>query len=394
VKCGAKCGDTCCCIAGVGDCALQREKKPVPKYVVNLDLEPEQRFTDLAKSHKTYYDALTLALKAMFQGDKYDQFLDAIVLPEETQRELQGLADALGVSLKTLYLGEFYYELDALSTAEERANYPPEFRALGTRACTGIVAQASDGTVYHGRNQDYPPPFSPLQYDAEFQKGGKTIYEATNFIGIVSIGGTCMVPGGFSVEINARDTEATLATFLADAKASKPTVSNLVRQACARGGDFESAVKFLSESPALGAANYYIVAGAKAGEGAVITRNASGVDTDVQRLSQGYPADKPWYLLQDNYDRWDQSVHPAPILPGVFGDDLRRKSGHELMAALSPDDFNLDTLWALMSDDGASTLGAGHWGIYNQATIHTELVVPSTGEYHSYQGHQVVATLV
>lgn len=124
----------------------------------------------------------------------------------------------------------------------------------------------------------------------------------------------------------------------------------------------------------------------------MITRNATGVDTDILRMQDGFPSGAPWYLLQDNYDHWDNSIHPAPLLPNIFGDDLLRKSGHELMSQLTPDNFGLDELWEIMSDDGASTLGSGHWGLYNQATIHTEVVVPATGEYHSYQGHQVVAS--
>lgn len=394
VKCGAKCGDTCCCASGVADCAVKRKKVPLPKYVINLDLAPEKRFAAIAHEHKTYYAALTVVLKQMFKGDKYKQFLNSIVLPDEQRRELQGVADAVGVSFETVLLGEFYYELDELSLKADKVQWPQEWQGIGVAACTGIVAQDSDGTVYHGRNQDYPPPFSPLQYDAVFQRDGKTLFEATNFAGIVSIGGTCMVSGSFSVEINARDHKGQLDVFMADAAAGKPSVANLVRQACTRGGDFESAVTFLAETPALGASNYFIVAGAKPGEGAVITRNATGTDTDIQRLSQGYPANAPWYLLQTNYDRWDTTTHPAPLLPSVFGDDLRNKSGHALMAQLTPRNFGLDELWEVMSDDGASTLGAGHWGMYNQATIHTELIVPATGEYHSYEGHQVIATSV
>merc|ERR1711879_1130182 len=171
----------------------------------------------------------------------------------------------------------------------------------------------------------------------------------------------------------------------ADAAAGKPISASLVRQACARGGDFEDAVKFLSETPALGASSYMVVAGAKAGEGAVISRNGTGIDTDVQRLSQGYPTDAPWYLLQDNYDHWDPTTHPAPEpFTLTNGDDLRRKSGHEIMASLSPSKFGTEDMWAVMSNDGASTIGSGNWGIFNPATIHTEIIVPETGEYHSY----------
>merc|ERR1712151_1470384 len=79
------------------------------------------------------------------------------------------------------------------------------YNRVGTQSCTGIVAQNANGTIFHGRNQDYPPPFSPLQYDGTFMKNGKILFEATTFAGIVGVGGTCMVPGGWSVSINARD---------------------------------------------------------------------------------------------------------------------------------------------------------------------------------------------
>jgi len=277
---------------------------------------------------------------------------------------------------------------------KEKQSWPAVWKESGPAACSGIIAQDRNGTVYHGRNQDYPPPFSPLQYDAVFQKQGKTVFEATNFAGIVSIGGTCMVPGKFSVEINARERPGDLATYMADAAAGKPSAANLVRQACTKAQDFESAVKLLSEIPVLGAANYYLVAGARPGEGAVITRNSTGIATNIQRLAQGFPADNPWYLLQTNYDRWDNSTHPAPLLPGIFGNDLRDQSGHALMSQLSPENFSLEALWQVMSDDGASTLGSGHWGIYNQATIHTEVIIPATSEYHSYEGHQVLSQVL
>merc|ERR550532_608780 len=222
----------------------------------------------------------------MFSGSQVDQFLQTVVMSNETLGEMQGLANILEQPLSTVLLGEFYYELDALQ--KDKSSYPAEFLGLGTAACTGIVAQGSDGTIYHGRNQDYPPPFSTLAYQGDVQKGGKTSYISTTFMGISSIGGTCMVPGAFSVEINARGSPSNFDAYLADAAAGKPTASRLVREACARGGDFESAVKYLSETPILGTNVYYVVAGAKPGEGAIISREASGVNSDILRLSQGF----------------------------------------------------------------------------------------------------------
>lgn len=350
--------------------------------MINLDLEPEDRYTEIAKDHKTYYGVLATFLKGMFSDDLTKQFFATLKLANETRRELTGLAAALGVSLDTVFLGEFYYELEIL---HQRAG-------IGRAACSGIVAQGSDGTVYHGRNQDYPPPFSLMQFEATFMKNGKALFEATNFAGIVGIGGTCMVSGGFSVEINAREHHhLVVEDFMADAAAGKPSVTSLVREACTRfgAGEFESALEFLANTPALGVPNYYVMAGARRGEGAVITRNASGIDTDIQRLGkQGYPAGAPWYLLQTNYDHWDNTIHPAPLLPALYGDDLRRVSGEQLMAQRSPDTFNLEVLWEVMSDSGSST--GVKWPLYNMATIHTELMIPATGHYETYAGHEVV----
>lgn len=360
-------------------------KNPIKKYTINLDLPPEQRYTELMKDHKTYYMIMVQALKVMFRSNEAKQFINATVLPEEYRRELQGIADATGATYDQVLMGEMFYELNAISK-----NPIEGWGDIAARACTGIVAQNSNGTVMHARNQDYPPPFSPLQYDGTYMKDGKVLFEATNFAGIVGIGGTCMVPGKFSAECNARhDNHVTLAQYLERTSAGKAHFPMLLRDACANSGNFESAVKYLSKTPMI-STGYYTVAGAAPGEGAIVTRNASGTDTDVRRLSAGWPegGSKPWYLVQTNFDYWDHSVHPAPLAPKLFGDDKRFEMGVKLMAAIGPDNVNLERLWEVMTDNGNTS--RQRWGIFNAATIHTELVVPATGEYHTYLRHSVI----
>lgn len=365
------------------------KKKPLKKYTIDLDLEPEQRFAELMKDHKNYYKTLAQALKLIFKSDAAHQFLNATEtgLPDEYRRELQGIADATGVTLEHVLMGEFYYELSKMGEDE----LPAEWGNIATAACTGIVAQSTDGVVMHARNQDYPPPFSALQFDGLFTKNGKVLYEATNFAGIAGIGGTCMVPGGFSAEANARDDpNASFQKYLNDAAAGVAHFPRILRDACTKASDFESAVAYLSQTPMI-ATGYFTVAGAAPGEGAIVTRNASGTDTDVRRLEAGWPEgqdEKPWYLVQTNYDYWDNSVHPAPILPSIFGDDNRSASAIKLMADLGPDNVNLETLWGVMSDTGKST--GVKWGVYNQATIHTELIIPKHNMYQTYLRHNIV----
>jgi len=339
---------------------------------INLDLAPEERFKELVLDHKNYIKVVVDALKLLFGGKSGKAFLNATNVVEEHRREMQGIADALGLTYEDALMANFFYELSDVTE-----NLPEEWKNVATQSCTGIVAQDTDGTVYHGRNQDYPPPFSPLQYDGTFIKGGKVVFEGTSFAGTIGMGGTCMVPGKWSGELNARSSyKSTLQQSMDFASKGYFSFPVLLREGCQRGGDFDSAVKYLSETPMI-QPGYITIAGAAPGEGAILTRNASGAATDILRLNDGFPADKPWYLIQTNYDHWK----PAPKF------DDRRDNGKANMEAMGQSNLTLDTLWGIMSNTGGPFGGRG---VYNQATIHTELVIPAKGEYHTYLRHNII----
>jgi len=364
------------------------KQKPLQKYTIDLDLAPEQRFVEVVKDHERYVKALVSILKGLFSGDAAKEFLAKAVVAEENRREMQGIADALGLDYQDALLAHYFYEVSGLPGVSE--TLPEEWRQVATRSCTGIVAQDSNGTVMMARNQDYPPPLSPLQFDGTFIKGGKVLYEATSFAGNVGIGGTCMVPGKFSAEINAREANTpSQAEILASVAAGKPCFPMLLRQACERASDFEDAVEFFSDADMI-LGGYVTVAGAAPGEGAIVTRNATGGnETDVLRLADGYPrdSDDPWFLVQTNYDHWEK----APTA------DDRRDQGICLMGNLGQDAVDLDELWKVMSVQGS--LGKDGKcravrGVYNVATIHTELVIPVAGEYHTYLRHNIIEDVV
>lgn len=347
-------------------------RKPLKHYTINLDLEPEERFKELVIDHKDSILILVQALKLIFSSANAHKFLNATNVSDEHRREMQGIATALGLTYEEALMANFFYELSDCT-----ADLPEEWRSVATRACTGIVAQASNGTVMHARNQDYPPPFSVVEYDGTFMKGGKVLFEGTSFAGTIGIGGTCMVPGKWSAEINARKAHgANLQEAIDRVSKGYPAFPSLLRQGCELGGDFEAGVKYLSETPMI-TSGYFTIAGAAPGEGAILTRNFSGVDTDILRLKDGRPADKPWFLIQTNYDHWTEAPKS----------DDRRDNGIKSMEAVGPGNLSLDALWGVMSDTGA---GSGTRGVYNSATIHTELIVPATGEYHTYMRHNII----
>merc|ERR1712000_173215 len=208
-------------------------------------------------------------------------------------------------------------------------------------------------------------------------KDGKVLFEGTSFASITGMGGNCMVPGKWSAEINARSSKKpSLQQAMEHASKGWVGYPQLLRKGCENGGDFEAGLKFLTETPMI-ANGYITIAGVAPGEGAILTRNGTGTDTDILRLKDGHPADKPWYVIETNYDHWTDA--PAS--------DDRRDNGIKSMEALGPDNVNLDTLWGVMSDTGK---GSGTRGVYNQATVSTQFAVPATSEFHSYMGHNII----
>jgi len=348
---------------------------PLKKYTINLDLEPEDRWTEIATDHLSEIKSILTILRPLFSGDAQKQLLNAVIVPDEFKRELEGLAKVVNATYMDALMATMFYEVSAVSE-----DLPEEWKFVGTKACTGIVAQNSNGTVFHARNQDYPPPFAPLQYDGIFMKNGEVLFEATSFAGIIGVGGTCMSPGGFSVSIDARGTNTPkLAEALELAKSgahfSAPTIT---REVCARGGGFESAIEYLSSEIMIDPL-YFIVAGSEPGQGAVVTRNASAAagETDVWRLKDGYPKENPFYLVETNYDHWGD----------VPSSDDRRNDAICIMEEIGADNVNMDTLKQVISDRGRGKVWPNcrsSRGVFNLATIHSELIIPAVSDYRTY----------
>eukprot|EP00756_Hemistasia_phaeocysticola_P025326 Hpha_TRINITY_DN15999_c1_g9::TRINITY_DN15999_c1_g9_i1::g.71310::m.71310/K13720/NAAA; N-acylethanolamine-hydrolysing acid amidase len=357
--------------AEVGVSPTPPESRLLKKYTIDLDLAPEKRWVQPALDHKNYIKLMVATLKGLFlSGSNYNittQILDAVVVPDDLKAEMQGVADAVGVTYRDALLANMFYEV---SVYAPMATLPKEWQGVGTRSCTSIVAQHSNGTIFHGRNQDYPPPFSPLQFDALVTKGGKLVYEGTTFAGTVGIGGTCVVPGGFSVSIDARGAmRPDLATAVASAKRGDWIFPLLTRAVCERAGAFEDSVKWVSTQPMI-SPGYFIMAGVAPGEGAVVTHNATS-SSNLWRLKDGYPkGDSAWFLLETNYDHWE----PAPK------SDDRRDPGIKSMEAVGPDALSFDSLWTILSTKP----------VFNLATIHTDFAVPATGEYRTYLRNNVI----
>eukprot|EP01065_Artemidia_motanka_P018653 TRINITY_DN219_c0_g1_i3.p2 TRINITY_DN219_c0_g1~~TRINITY_DN219_c0_g1_i3.p2 ORF type:complete len:364 (+),score=142.61 TRINITY_DN219_c0_g1_i3:73-1164(+) len=342
-------------------------KRQLKKYTIDLDAPPEERWVQPAKDHKEYIKAMVTLLKVIFETtpsakSATHEILDAVRPSDENRREMQGVADALNMSYEDALLGNLFYEVSGVTHI---------LKSVSERSCTSIIAQNANGTILHGRNQDYPPPFSPLMFDGVFVKGGKTVYEGTTFAGTVGIGGTCVVPGGFSVSIDARGANhPSLDEATKLAKSGAWAFPLLAREACERGFKvFDDAVSFIANQSMI-LPGYFIMGGTKPGEGAVVTHNSSNTGSDVWRLKDGYPKGSPWFLVETNYDH----TGPAP------SSDDRRDPAIKAMTAVGAANIDFDTMWDVLSTKP----------VYNGATIHTDLVNIATGEYRTYLRHNII----
>jgi len=134
-------------------------------------------------------------------------------------------------------------------------------------------------------------------------------------------------------------------------------VTFLSRQVLQNDGDFNTALNDLSDDNLI-ADVYYILAGSKPGEGAVISRNRTDA-ADVWRLDSSR-----WFEAQTNYDHWQQ--------PPWF--DNRVDPANNAMNSVGQQKISLDTLFQVLSTKP----------VLNLQTTYTILSCPATGEYTSY----------
>jgi len=331
------------------------DPQPIPKYVINLDLPPAQRWKQIC-SNPTFQNVsqylVNTASSLLPDGGTYLELIGRILneyyFPAEYAQEIQGCAAVLGVSFGWVSLMNLGYEV--------------------SDACTSIVAQTTDGKIYHARNLDFwdgmgfTDSLKDMAVQVDFQKGGKTFFQAATFAGFVGVL-SGMKPNAFSVTIDTRFypqgiQELFYEIIAAIEEKNASLVTFLSRTVFANENDFEAAINNLSNDELI-ADVYYIVAGVSAGQGAVISRNRHNA-TDVWRLS----APSRWFEVETNYDHWKQ--------PPWFDD--RVKPADDAMTALGQKKLSLDGMFQVLSTKP----------VLNLQTTYSILACPADGTLQSF----------
>ncbi|PVD32267.1 hypothetical protein C0Q70_07700 [Pomacea canaliculata] len=306
--------------------ARPSDPQPVKTYNVSFDDDPSVRWNQVLDDHRVYLPDIFQFISE-YVPSEYIPILRQIaldietLLPDTYAKEIIGVAQYWGMNTADVIMLNIVYDFTAY--------------------CTSIVAQDTNGTIWHARNLDYDDPdlLRNLTVSVNFQRGGQTLYTATTYAGYVGVL-TGQKPNAFTITIDQRGVprmhqgywwENILVAIL-DKSAS--FVSFLVRQTLEESPDFNSAVDHLSTT-VIHAPAYIIVGGTQKGEGVIITRDRlAAVDRYYLNLLEGR-----WYVLETNYDHW---TTPPP-------DDDRRTAGEGAMNKLGQAGINVVSLFNVLS---------------------------------------------
>jgi len=329
-----------------------------PEYVINLDMEPSQRWNAVVADFKQdfgpvlkYFDKILPPILQSFVDpiladfDKY--------IPAPYGDEMRGIAAAAApeINLGQILIVNLVYELTAF--------------------CTSIIAQQPNDTILHGRNLDYNiPGLRALTIQVDFQSQNQTVYKGVTWAGYVGLL-TGMKPGMFGYTVDERDTPGGVMDNLLSMLANRGgSVGFNLRNSLAIHDSFEEALYFV-QNVQLMAPVYIIISGATAGQGAIVTREreyaldvwplewtAQNDNGDVQ------PDPTAWFRVQTNYDRWN--VDP-PL-------DRRRIPAEQALQAIGQNSVSLENIFTILSTPP----------MFNSETVYTCLMSPTLDEMTTF----------
>ncbi|CAF1133948.1 unnamed protein product [Rotaria magnacalcarata] len=339
----------------------------LPTYVINLDAPPIERWKDVVASYKTELTDLLAYLKTFLMEISPElQYLITLIdtklpemadtLPAPYGDEMKGISQASGLPLGEVVLYNIFYEVSSL--------------------CTSVVGQDENGNIFHGRNLDFGGPFGwdkinhtwglteklrPLMVQINYTQNGQVLFKTTTFLGFIG-SLTGIKPGVFSVSINERNIVKGgyigLIEWIYNINRNQSFITFAIRDMLTKSESYDQTLKYLAEEPLL-APCFYIVAGTKAGEGAIITRSRIGSD-DIKVLGK----DNLWFIAQTNYDNWKkQPIFDDRLTPCI-----------ECMKTKGKNQVAFDSLFDVLSSRP----------MLNKETVYTSLMQPATGRFEGY----------
>ncbi len=382
----------------------------IPHFTIDLDAPAEVRWAEVATTFRARFDHLLQSNgEALAEVEELQRWIPAWVLlrmlPASQRADVRALAELLGQPLPLMSMLQLAYEAFSLTLL-----------IGGSCGCTALLQDDAKGPV-HARTLDWAwfDGLEQLLVDLSLVRGGRLLYRSTTFVGFVGVltamragSGEAGGPtGGFSLALNYRrpfdarwvDGEpqfalpplhrnSPLAAAARHALLGGWPAAALLRHVV-ESADGYAAARSAVRSARLIAPCYVTICGARAGEGAVITR-CSGFGVHEQSLPA--PPDRAGGGAHDgalcvaNVDCFGAEAAPtAPEREPVHPDAADAKDFLHGESWLRRD----LALTQLRKQREASSVGIFEAlsavmqapPIANEATIHVSLMCPATGVY-------------
>ncbi|ETO33686.1 hypothetical protein RFI_03416 [Reticulomyxa filosa] len=278
--------------------------RTMPWFDIDLDTDPYDRWKEVALTLKTeiqYLVDFVFHMDTFFEKDllpivemRSSEILER--MGSEYGPEIQGLADYTEIEVAKLIIVNSAYELMGL--------------------CTSIVAQNSDGTMYHGRNLDfglYPginwtdfqwgltEALRPTLFNARMNKGGQVLYSAVFFggnttkqkktyryVGVL----TGVRANAMSITVDSRyddNYDKYLIDWYTHPESDLQFLTFTTRNAIENLDSYDAAVSFIMNTPLMCPA-YVIIGGPNPTQGAVLTMGPNRTLEDYWNIPIGLPA--------------------------------------------------------------------------------------------------------
>uniref|UniRef100_A0A8D9EV87 Acid ceramidase n=2 Tax=Cacopsylla melanoneura TaxID=428564 RepID=A0A8D9EV87_9HEMI len=321
---------------------VAKSKNKIPTYNVNLDLPPDQRWTELVLDKQDEIANLLSNMKNHTDeifGHSIFRLIDSYMpllgktLPRVYYEELAGVARDSGVTIGEMTVFNLFYEFFSF--------------------CTSIVMEGKDGQMYHGRNLDFglflgwdpknqtwltTEYLRPLVVNVDFLRNNETIFSTTTFAGYLGIL-TAVKKNTFSLTVNERfklnGGYVGIAEWIFGHR-SQRWMGLLTRQVMEEANSFQMAQEMLTK-PELVAPVYFILAGNETKQGILITRGRSKANTLA--IGSNRTNDfQSWYLVQTNYDHWekppfyDDRRGPAVTCMNKWGQDNPKRTLYNVLS--------------------------------------------------------------
>ena len=318
-------------------------------YNISLDLPPSDRWTQIIEDYKDLilqmYDIVKVSI-----SPTYSTLLTAanklgLVYYSE---EISSIADRLGLSVGEVILINLVYEAYS--------------------CCTSMIIKGTNASSspIHMRSMDWELPIlKDLTINVNFYKSNKLIYKSTTWAGYVGAL-TVMKPHAFSISINYRRSEdGTILQNLYSAVMRGWPVGFLLRETMETVDDYNTAVECLSYSKLI-APCYFIIAGSKANEGTIITRDRN---SHINLVTLQDDPDKD-YIIQTNIDHW--RLHD-PTADNIVWSRQRIKLVKKFFKNHNhnQDNLKMEDIWELYDT----------FPVKNEETVYVTCMKPGTDQF-------------